>query len=170
MCVCVCVIIWSMCPVVVMLHWLVRVSFVRLLEGYGANDGRQLSYLALEESVFYKQGFMELGALLQSADPLLMEPAERKTLFISILKCLMARFSRSQGILVRILGAHIRTLCNNIHCTDLHFCWKIYLFCTGSVATVGTHTHTHTQATYLSREHSIWYIILNATWRCIKWF
>lgn len=61
------------------------VSFVRLLEGYSANDGKQLSYLALEESVFYKQGFLELGALLQSADPLLMEPAEKKTFFISIL-------------------------------------------------------------------------------------
>ncbi|XP_063849822.1 uncharacterized protein LOC135094032 isoform X1 [Scylla paramamosain] len=56
----------------------------RLLEGYSVNDGKQLSYLALEKSVFYKQGFLELGALLRSADPLLMEPAERKTLFINV--------------------------------------------------------------------------------------
>ncbi|MPD00231.1 hypothetical protein E2C01_095691 [Portunus trituberculatus] len=60
-------------------------SFVRLLDGYSMSDGRQLSYLALEESMFYKKGFLVLGALLQSADPLLMEPEERKTLFISIL-------------------------------------------------------------------------------------
>lgn len=72
-----------------------------LLEGYATENGRQVSYQNLEESVFFQQGFGQLGSLLQSADPLLLQPEERKTLFLNLYNLLTIHAIASMNPLPR---------------------------------------------------------------------
>lgn len=56
----------------------------KLIEGYVSEDGKKVSYLALEESPFYKVRFQEFRSFLKVVDPSQMDEQQRKSFFINL--------------------------------------------------------------------------------------
>ncbi|XP_069179316.1 uncharacterized protein [Procambarus clarkii] len=55
-----------------------------LLDNFVTEEGKKVSYLALEHSSLYTTNFQEFGSLLKRVDPLAMNATERKSFFINL--------------------------------------------------------------------------------------